>query len=204
MHDNIAMSSFPLYVIAPLIVPYRLPLMYRSLPLIALASAFLLASSSPAYAGCFAEAAERYNVPLALLRAVALQEGGSVGTASHNTNGTVDYGVMQINTFWLDILADFGYTKHTLRWNRCANIHAGAWILARQLKRAGVLGDPTPPPAKLWNAVGNYHSHTPRLNNRYALSVWQHYKRLVSGASPEPDKRLAPLMVYSQNQPTKE
>lgn len=125
------------------------------------------------------QAANHYRLPPLLLVAIRQQEAGQVGMKNANTNGTYDYGVMQINSIWLPKLATFGYTEQTLQFSACANVYAGAWILAQELQEAGVWLVPDPSPTIYWQAVGAYHSETPGLNGPYALAVHRRYLALT-------------------------
>ena len=58
---------------------------------------------------CLLAAARVHRLPPALLVILLNVEGGSLGHVSHNTNGTVDIGPMQVNQIWLPQLA--------ARWN---------------------------------------------------------------------------------------
>lgn len=79
---------------------------------------------------CIVEAAEHYNVPQLLLKAIRETEGGKVGQiVGPNRNGTSDLGVMQINTIWLEELKEFGISKEDLLNDACTNVYVGAWIL---------------------------------------------------------------------------
>ncbi len=60
---------------------------------------------------CINEAAVTYSVPASLIISVLSVEGGEVGMASPNSNGTFDYGPMQINTIWLDKIRPYGITR---------------------------------------------------------------------------------------------
>jgi soluble lytic murein transglycosylase-like protein len=99
---------------------------------------------------CFAEAASRYNVSDELLYAIAAQESrldpDAVGL---NTDGSRDIGIMQINSWWLPKLADFGIDERHLK-EPCTNISVGAWILAGNITRYGYT----------WDAVGAYNAGT--------------------------------------------
>lgn len=132
---------------------------------------------SPQEAQCMEGAAHYYSLPLALLRAIRAQEGGSPGRWRRNADGSVDYGVMQINSRWLPRLERAGYTARVLVYDTCASIVAGAWILAQALAehRAWNRGDADS--RVYWLAVGNYHSRTPHRNRRYAEQVWARYLR---------------------------
>lgn len=124
------------------------------------------------------EAAARYNaVPVALLRAIREQEGGTVGSWHVNADGSLDYGVMQINSRWLPLLSRSGYTASVLVYDACASINVGAWILAQALANRGAWNHDGAVPDAYWRAVGEYHSRTPRRNRAYAEQVWSRYLR---------------------------
>ena len=129
------------------------------------------ASEGVAQTDCVQLAAERYGVPVALIRAILKVEGGKVGQAVRNTNGTKDLGPMQINTIWLPRLAEYGITREQLQHDRCINILAGTWILSRQLQAADKMQGPVQ--RRLWWGIGAYHSRTPEHNVKYVLRVWQ-------------------------------
>lgn len=131
---------------------------------------------------CMVHAAHYFHVPLPLLQAVRAQEAGRVGMAQLNMDGSYDYGVMQINSRWLPRLEPAGYTAAVLIDQECANVVAGTWILANELKRAGAWGHRQPEPRAFWRAVGAYHSRDPIRNREYAEQVWQRYLRLRAAA----------------------
>ena len=61
--------------------------------------------TAQALALCIFTAAQTYSVPPTVILGVLNVEGGKVGMASSNTNGTYDLGPMQINTIWVPELA---------------------------------------------------------------------------------------------------
>ena len=122
---------------------------------------------------CINQAAIHYLIPAPLIIAVLKTENGKNGMASQNKNGTVDLGVMQINSSWLPTLAHFGYTAKDVQFNRCKNVDAGAWILSSEMKST----------ASIWRGVGDYHSHTPNKNNEYVKLVSMRYQSIVSKIS---------------------
>ena len=122
-------------------------------------------------AECVELAAQRYGLPAPLIRAILKVEGGRVGLAGNNDNGTQDLGPMQINTVWLPQMTPYGITREQLQNDLCINILAGSWILARQFKAAMKLEGSDR--RRFWWAIGAYHSRTPRRNVQYALKVWQ-------------------------------
>jgi hypothetical protein len=118
---------------------------------------------NPELVGCLVSAARIYGLPVAALWAIMETEGGTIGTASRNQNGTFDYGPMQINTIWEKPLASiYGVPREVvrqkLRYDGCFNIGISAWILKTEINGAG--GD-------LWRGVGHYHSKTARFRDRY-------------------------------------
>ena len=110
---------------------------------------------------CINQAAIAYHVPATLILSVLAVEGGAVGLASANKNGTVDYGPMQINSIWLSKIRLYGYTQHQLQYDPCVNVKVGAWILSQNIANA----------ATTWRGVGSYHSHTAILNQQYQTKV---------------------------------
>ncbi len=53
---------------------------------------------------CYQEAAQYYQVPARVLRAIHQVEGGKRGERVPDPNGTFDHGFMQINTCWKPVL----------------------------------------------------------------------------------------------------
>ena len=130
--------------------------------------------SGPVQAGqtdCVQLAADKYGLPVSVIQAILKVEGGHVGQAVRNSNGTEDLGPMQINTVWLSRLTSYGVTRQQLQHDRCINILVGSWILARQLRNAKNMEGPVQ--RRVWWGIGAYHSRTPQHNVKYALTVWQ-------------------------------
>jgi hypothetical protein len=124
--------------------------------------------------GCIYAAASLYHEPPAVLLILLNVEGGTLGAVSHNTNGTVDIGPMQVNQLWIPKLVDHWQadpqsTYLALRDNFCANVEAGAWILRQGLDKAH--GD-------FWGGVGYYHSYDPVYQDTYLRSVLKQALRL--------------------------
>lgn len=113
---------------------------------------------------CVVNASRTYQVNTAVLFGVLKTEGGRVGRVSGNSNKTYDIGPMQINNIHLPDFARYGISEQALLRDGCLNVFAGAWLLRREIDRAG--GD-------LWRGVGNYHSRTPSLHRRYQVRVWR-------------------------------
>lgn len=123
---------------------------------------------------CINQAAVTYYVPAQVIISVLHTEGGKVGMASPNKNGTYDYGPMQINSIWLPKIAPYGYTRAQIQYDPCINVMVGAWILSNKITET--LADAG---GGYWKGVAGYHSRTPNLNERYKTKVITHYKQLA-------------------------
>ena len=124
-----------------------------------------------------------YHLPPRVLPTIQAVEGGHAGDMQHNTNGSDDLGVMQVNTVWLEPLSRLARMSQPdvaqrLRSDPCFNIAAAGAILRTYL--AETHGD-------LMLAIGDYHSHTPVLNADYQTKVMRAAAQLF--ARPAPARR---------------
>jgi Transglycosylase SLT domain len=110
---------------------------------------------------CINKAAVQYHIPATLIISVLRMENGHVGDAIRNSNGTYDYGPMQINSIWLPKIEKYGYTRNAVRYDPCTNVSVGTWLLSKAIADEKVL----------WRGVGNYHSHTIDKNMTYRSKV---------------------------------
>jgi hypothetical protein len=115
---------------------------------------------------CFDEAGAQYSINPQILRAIAKVESNFNPRAINwNTNGSYDFGMMQINSIWAPTLGKE-------RWNSlgdtCTNIKTGAMILANCMKKYGYT----------WEAIGCYNSQTPGKRDRYARTVFKQLQRI--------------------------
>ncbi len=125
----------------------------------------ILSSAAPAYAFCFEAAGAKYGVSPRLLWSIAKVESDFTPQAVNwNQNGTYDYGLMQINSAWAPTL---GMGVWRSLGNPCTNVKAGAWILARCVRRYGYT----------WEAVGCYNASDNEKRARYARRVYAVFKR---------------------------
>lgn len=120
---------------------------------------------------CWADAAERYNVPIDLLYSIARVETGNKGNlvSPKNKNGTYDIGLMQINSMHLPRLQKHGITEDKLLADPCLNLHVGASILSDAISRLGYT----------WMAIGAYNAGSPDKRKAYALKVYAMYDRIT-------------------------
>ncbi len=130
--------------------------------------------TAQALALCIFAASQTYSVPAPVLLGILHVEGGRVGQAVRNTNGTHDLGPMQINTLWMPELARHWKVSeaHALKMVRddaCINIGVGAWILRKKMNDTG----------SLYQGIAWYHSATPRHGHKYrdkVLRAMQNYR----------------------------
>lgn len=116
----------------------------------------------PVHAGafCFEEAGSLYGISPQLLWSIAKTESNfNPRAVNRNSNGTYDYGLMQINSSWAKRL---GKTWNDLG-EPCTNVKVGAWVLAQCIQDYGYT----------WRAVGCYNSRTPSKGDRYAGKVYR-------------------------------
>lgn len=124
---------------------------------------FLLCAR-PADADCVDESSRMFGFPVSLALAVLEVEGGKIGSANLNKNGTRDYGPAQVNSVHMEKLARFGITEDDLMFNYCLNVHAALYIIR---KHYDSLPENMEISARLAEAAGRYHSKTPHIKAAY-------------------------------------
>lgn len=106
--------------------------------LIILAIFFNLSYATTNY---FEEAGEYYRIDPKILYSIAKIESKlNPNAINRNTNGTVDIGIMQINSVHMKELNKRGFRQEHL-FNPKINIFAGAWILRQCFDKHGVSQD---------------------------------------------------------------
>jgi len=129
----------------------------------------LLLLSSNARADCWDDTEAQFGISRYLLFAIAKHESGLNPVAiNHNKNGSLDIGLMQINTSWLPKLNRYGIGISELK-NPCVNLHVGAWILANNFAQYGVN----------WRAVGAYNAVNEWKRVQYARNVSTQYAAIL-------------------------
>lgn len=123
----------------------------------------------------FLQASEKYNVPYYLLKAIALVENRHFQATikSPNKNKTHDYGIMQINSIFLDI---YGLTEKDL-YDPQTNIETAAKLLRSIIDKDGFS----------WDAIGKYHSAT-----QSKKEIWLSCVKTSAKAILELDTQLNP------------
>ncbi len=133
---------------------------------VSLALLLVIATWGSAYPACFDEAGAEYGISPLILRAIAKVESNFDPRALNwNKNGSYDFGIMQINSSWAQVLG-------LERWNNlgdaCYNTRTGAWILANCMSKYGYT----------WEAIGCYNSQTPGKREKYARAVFRQLQRI--------------------------
>ncbi|MCL1028802.1 type III secretion system invasion protein IagB [Serratia silvae] len=126
-----------------------------------------------AKADCWIYAEQKFGIESKLLTAIAQVESGMKQEAKGvNKNGSVDYGLMQINSMHLPRLQRIGISKDLLYKDPCVSVLVGASILSEMMKIYGYS----------WEAVGAYNAGTGKgrhkLRMKYASKVWRVYNKM--------------------------
>ena len=120
------------------------------------------------YQSCFIQAAQRQNLPVEALIAIAEQESSfNPRAVNQNKDGSADYGVMQINSWWLPKLKSYGIQEEHL-FDACTNIHVGAWIFAQGIIAHGWT----------WRGIGAYNATKDPLRLQYAEKIIRRWGKL--------------------------
>ncbi|MEX3924007.1 lytic transglycosylase domain-containing protein [Paraburkholderia sp. BR10936] len=103
-----------------------------------------------------------------VLRGIAAHESNNNPKAVHrNKNGTVDYGMMQINSVNLKELNKYGIHRRDLM-DECKSIYAGAFLLKQKMVKHG----------NTTTAIGAYHSESPKERRRYAKLIQKQVEKI--------------------------
>lgn len=120
---------------------------------------------------CWVETAEKYKaygIDVYLLFAIGMVESQLNPSAKGvNTNGSYDYGIMQINSSWYPKLEKMGIPRSMLG-DGCTSIQVGAWILAHNFYKMG----------HRWEAIGAYNAVSRSKQWVYARKVYAMYDML--------------------------
>ena len=101
------------------------------------------------HANCLEKISAKYSISEKLLWSIAIVESGvnPLAIGPINTNGTTDFGLMQINSSWIPKLEEYGIHKEDL-FKPCVSVEIAAWVLAQNISTYG----------NTWQAVGAYNS----------------------------------------------
>jgi len=99
----------------------------------------------------FKKYGDKYGISYVLLKTIALTENNTLNpkVIRHNTNGTKDIGLMQINTLWIKELKHMHLSEKKLK-DPNVSVEVAAYILSDLIKNNGYS----------WDTIGMYHSKT--------------------------------------------
>ncbi|MGA9045227.1 lytic transglycosylase domain-containing protein [Sulfuricurvum sp.] len=136
------------------------------LVLLIFVTATVVQANTDRYDGYFDEAGKHYNIPPLLLKKIATIESGINPKAlNRNANGTLDYGLMQINSAHLRRLSKWGINEQNILDPK-VNIFVGSWLLSEHIKTHGFN----------LQAVGRYHSATPVYKEKWLRRLTASFK----------------------------
>jgi soluble lytic murein transglycosylase-like protein len=130
------------------------------------------------YKQCIYWEAKNNRIDELVLMSVIMAEYGDKSTSSINTDGTNDYGIMQINDVRREQVISLGFDPELIKSDGCYNIKVGSRLLANEIQNAG---------GNLWVGIGRYHYHEkgeyPHNHYKYRTRVASKLQRLVGIAS---------------------
>lgn len=134
----------------------------------------------PLTLACVMSITQQYNFPKETMFALLLQEGGTVGQSSRNTNGSYDHGPYQVNDVNVPAIAKAfsmspAEARERLRDDGCFSAQAAGWLLNGHLTQTG----------QIWEALGRYHSRTPVHAARYKEGLYEKVQRLYQPQKPK-------------------
>lgn len=137
------------------------------------------------YAFCFEEAGKTYGINPSLLKSIAQIESNLNPKAMNkNQNGSIDIGLMQINSFWIKTL---GLDTNKLISDPCYNTMIGAKVLKQCIDRYGYT----------WEAVGCYNAMSTPKRVKYSWKIFDRLK--AEGSRLKADGSGQQSAVSSQN-----
>lgn len=114
---------------------------------------------------CVIQSSVDYSIPVRLILAIQKTEGGKIGMKNKNRNGTYDYGVMQINTIWINKLKNqFKIDEEMVMNDYCLSVRTAAYILRYEINLEK---------GNFWSGIGHYHSRTKHLKDAYIMKVYK-------------------------------
>jgi soluble lytic murein transglycosylase-like protein len=118
-------------------------------------------AANSATENCWVQAGEKYDVDPWLLYAIGQVESNLNPSAINHNATTKDIGILQINSWWFDKLAEHGITESAL-YDACTNIFVGAWVLAQSFQAFGVN----------WEGIGAYNAGTAKSDKAKARRLY--------------------------------
>jgi soluble lytic murein transglycosylase-like protein len=145
--------------------------------------------STDVYAFCFEDAGKTYDINPSLLKSIAQIESNlNPKSANKNKNGSIDIGLMQINSFWIKTL---GLDSGKLISDPCYNTMIGAKVLKQCIDRHGYT----------WEAVGCYNATSTPKKVKYSWKIFNRLQteRQCDSATVRQEKPSANSKLKPQN-----
>ncbi len=139
---------------------------------------------------CFEDAGKTYSINPSLLKSIAhIESSLNPKAMNKNQNGSIDIGLMQINSFWIKTL---GLDSGKLISDPCYNTMIGAKVLKQCIDRYGYT----------WEAVGCYNATSTPKRVKYSWKIFNNLKAEGSRLKAEGSGQQS--AVSSQNKPNSE
>jgi len=139
---------------------------------------------------CFEDAGKTSGINPSLLKSIAQIESNLNPKAMNkNQNGSIDIGLMQINSFWIKTL---GLDSNKLISDPCYNTMIGAKVLKQCIGRYGYT----------WEAVGCYNATSTPKRVRYSWKIFNELKtenKKQSGRATERQSDRSQDKTVTQN-----
>lgn len=123
------------------------------------------------YDDIFKKYEKEFGISYFLMKSIAITENAKFdeNAIMHNTNGTRDIGLMQINTSWKHWMPEAGITNEKLK-DVDFNIKVAFMIVDRIIQQHGYS----------WDSIGRYHSGTPKYKKIWLKRIKENVKYLAS------------------------
>lgn len=123
------------------------------------------------YDDIFLKYEKEFGISYFLMKAIALTENADFDNDAimKNDNGTIDVGLMQINSMWKYWLPEANITHQKLK-DPDFNIKIAYTIVSKIIERHGYS----------WDSIGRYHSGTPKFKERWLNKIKKNVSYLAS------------------------
>lgn len=122
------------------------------------------------YDDVFQKYEKEYGISYFLMKSIAMTEnkGFNEKAIMKNTNGTIDIGLMQVNSKWIEWMPEANITKEKLK-DPEFNIKVGFMIVSKIIREHGYS----------WHSIGRYHSGTPQYKAVWLKRIKENIKTLA-------------------------
>lgn len=123
------------------------------------------------YDDIFKKYEKEFGISYFLMKSIAMTENNTFNPKAimHNTNGTRDIGLMQINTAWIKWMPEANITVEKL-YDPEFNIKVAFMIVDKIIEKHGYS----------WDSIGRYHSGTTKFKNKWLSRIKGNIRYLAS------------------------